>query len=547
MSTSKHINLLCVIAVILALLIGLLFVHGEGLGIQIKDQTAGYESRLFDTSKVHTIDILVEDWDAFLATALLEEYSACNVIIDGEVFSNVGLRSKGNMSLTTITAENSQRFSFKLEFDHYDSTNQYYGLDKLSLSSMIQDNTMMKDYLTYRMMNEFGVPAPLCSFVYITINGEEWGLYLAAEAVEESFLMRNYGRNHGELYKPNYIGMGGGLGDGQELDFEDFADSEAPENMPPDGSGSAMMPGINDTTLQYVDDQIINYSSIFNNAKTDVTLADKQRLIASLKALSSYEVLESVLDADQVIRYFVVHNYVVNADSYTGSMVHNYYLYEDSGRLSMIPWDYNLAFGTFHGTDAARMLSDDIDAPLCVTGSGRPMIDWIFSSEEYTALYHEYFQEFLDTVDIDAIIDQAQTLISPYVKKDPTKFCTYEEFDKGVETLSAFCQLRTRSIADQLAGGDGAVDASSINLFDMGALDNSLGEEVPSPDMSSPPSNSDAEIQNMQPIQGGTMQEGLVPPDQVGIGAGPTDNQWILGISAASLAAGLLFVIKFRR
>ena len=28
-------------------------------------------------------------------------------------------------------------------------------------------------------------------------------------------------------------------------------------------------------------------------------------------------------------------------------MIHNYYLYEEDGQLSMIPWDYNLAFGGF--------------------------------------------------------------------------------------------------------------------------------------------------------------------------------------------------------
>ncbi len=56
---------------------------------------------------------------------------------------------------------------------------------------------------------------------------------------------------------------------------------------------------------------------------------------------------------DEVLRYFVVHNFVVNGDSYTGSMIHNYYLYEQDGKLSMIPWDYNLAFGGFQGSDAA--------------------------------------------------------------------------------------------------------------------------------------------------------------------------------------------------
>ena len=80
-----------------------------------------------------------------------------------------------------------------MEFDHYDSSKTYYGLDKLNLNNLIQDNTMMKDYLVYRLMGDFGVAAPLCSYVYLTVNGEDWGLYLAVEGVEEAFLRRNYG------------------------------------------------------------------------------------------------------------------------------------------------------------------------------------------------------------------------------------------------------------------------------------------------------------------------------------------------------------------
>ena len=38
---------------------------------------------------------------------------------------------------------------------------------------------------------------------------------------------------------------------------------------------------------------------------------------------------ERVVDIEEVIRYFVVHNFVLNFDSYTGSMIHNYYLYEE--------------------------------------------------------------------------------------------------------------------------------------------------------------------------------------------------------------------------
>ena len=179
------------------------------------------------------------------------------------------------------------------------------------------------------------------------------------------------------------------------------------------------------------------------------------------------------MDIDSVLRYFVVHNYVVNSDSYTGSMVHNYYLYEEDGLLSMIPWDYNLAFGTFMGGSADSSVNDPIDSPLSVSGNGeRPMADWIFQNEEYTELYHQYFSEFLETVDIQKIIEDAEALIAPYVEKDPTKFYTFEEFEKGVSTLKEFCKLRTESIESQLLYGEDfvSVDASHISTSDMGSM-----------------------------------------------------------------------------
>ena len=109
------------------------------------------------------------------------EINSCNVTIDGETAKNVGIRGKGNTSLSSVSSMDSDRYSFKIEFDQYDSTLSYHGLDKPSLNNLIQDNTYMKDYLVYTMMNEFGAAAPLCSFVYITVNGEDWGLYLEEE------------------------------------------------------------------------------------------------------------------------------------------------------------------------------------------------------------------------------------------------------------------------------------------------------------------------------------------------------------------------------
>ena len=146
MSTHRRIDVICVTAVVLSLLLTIAFMNGEALGIQSADSELGYESRLFDTSVVHTIDIVMDDWDEFIETCENEEYAVCAVVIDGEAYKNVGIRAKGNTSLSTVSQMGSSRYSFKIEFDQYDSTKSYYGLDKLSLNNLIQDNTMTVSY-----------------------------------------------------------------------------------------------------------------------------------------------------------------------------------------------------------------------------------------------------------------------------------------------------------------------------------------------------------------------------------------------------------------
>lgn len=495
MSGSKHFDRIAVVTTVLILVLTILFTNGATLGIAATEHTMGYENRLFDNTKVHTVDIVMDDWEDFIADAANEEYYAASVVIDGESYKNVGIRAKGNTSLSTVASLDSERYSFKIEFDHYDSSKSYHGLDKLSLNNLIQDSTMMKDYLTYTMMNEFGVNSSLCSYVYITVNGEDWGLYLAVEGVEESFLERNYGSDYGELYKPDSLSFGGGGGNGKDFDLserfdgdrqngKDFDPSERFDGDGQNGGfhfdGGGMGAGSSsDVKLQYIDDESDSYSNIWDNAKTDITENDQKRLIESLKKLSNSEDIESVVDVEQVIRYFVVHNYVCNDDSYTGMMVHNYYLYEEGGQLSMIPWDYNLGFGTFSAGDATGTVNTPIDAPVSGgSGEDRPMWNWILSDEVYTELYHRYFSDFLSSIDIQGIIDNAYNLIQSYVEKDPTAFYTYEEFETGVETLRQFCALRSESVSMQLESGETTedmsyVDASSLTLSDMGSMNSS--------------------------------------------------------------------------
>lgn len=477
MSTSSNLDRICVAALALAVLIAALAFCAPALGYEAASGgvVLGYEERLFDTSVVHTIDIVMDDWEGFIAGCEDEEYVLCDLVIDGEEQPGAGIRAKGNTSLSSVAAYGNDRYSFKIEFDHYDSSLSYYGLDKLNLNNIIQDNTYMKDFLSYQLMAAAGAAAPLCSYVWITVNGEDWGLYLAVEGVEESFLLRNYGTDYGELYKPDSMEMGGGRGSGGGFggrggmggmpsdmgeppeDMGGMPDmSEMPEmgeipdmgevpemgEMPEigGGMGGGMMGGSSDVLLVYTDDDYDSYANIFDNAKTDVSNADKDRLIDALQALG-----------------------------------------EDGGLLSMLPWDYNLAFGGFMGSsDAEALVNWSIDDP---TSDGdtesRPMLAWIFESEEYTELYHAAFAEFIESVftsgEFERLFDETVELISPYVERDPTKFCTYEEFELGAETLREFCLLRAESIGYQLAGEDVTVDASGLDISAMGSMNNTAG------------------------------------------------------------------------
>lgn len=606
MSTHKHFDKICCSFLAAILLLTLLFVNGQKLGVQASGLEMGYEARLFDTSRVHTIEIVMDDWDAFLDTCTNEEYTDCTVVIDGEAYKNTGIRAKGNTSLTQVAAYGNNRYSFKLEFDHYNSQSTYYGLDKLCLNNLIQDNTYLKDYLVYQMMAQAGAAAPLCSFVNISVNGEVWGLYLAVEGIEEAFLTRSYGSDYGCLYKPDSMDMGGGapdMGDaapdmaGGAPDMGDFPDmaGSAPDmnDAAPDMAGGApdmaggapdmgsRAMGSDDVLLKYIDDDPDSYPNIFDNAKPDITTADQNRLIASLKALSSGSNLTETVAIEQVLRYFVVHNFVLNFDSYTGSMIHNYYLYEEDGRLAMLPWDYNLAFGGFStGTSAGSLVNYPIDTPVSGGDTAdRPMLAWIFQNEKYTKLYHQYMEEFIteyfDSGLFSRQIDTLKELLSPYVAEDPTKFCTYEEFETGIDTLKEFCLLRSESISRQLEGSLGStsdtqeaaslVDVGDLDISDMGTMQltqhssqKGAGRELPAsnfPGQGQMQEAADGSFPEQGEVQdaanGNFPGQGQMPnradnsfPGQDSMSAAP----WaLLAASLIILAGGLIFAFLYRR
>ena len=466
-----------------------------------------YESKLFDTDQIMDIDILMDedDWNDMLENAISEEYYSCDVVVNGKTFYSVGIWPKGNTSLSSIANDpDTDRYSFKLEFDHYIEGQTCYGLDKLILNNNYADATNMKEAIVYDMYQYLGVDASLYNYAKICVNGDYWGVYLALEAVEDSFMLRSYGTEDGNLYKPESMGIGGGVDGngfpqkGEMPDGEDFPQKgETPdgEDFPqmgeaPNGEAAdikmGIMGGNGGADLNYTDDDLDSYSTIWDGEITDSDKKDHKRVVEALKNISEGTDLETYMDVDNILKYMAVHTFVVNDDSLSGTMAHNYYLYEYNGKLNILPWDYNLSFGGMsmggkmggQSLGATSVINDAIDTPFSITD----FFDALLENEEYLEQYHGYLNELVEKYvnggEFEKTYERIRSQIDDLVGNDPTAFYSYEEYEEAANMLIEVVQLRAKSVSGQLAGTIPSTDEGqqqdSSNLIDGSDIDLSV-------------------------------------------------------------------------
>ncbi len=616
MIKSNRINVIIAVAVAFALIVSIVLVGFGNMqeGNGGKSTEAEYATKIFGTDII-SIEIIAdkEDWQEMLNNAISEQFIMADVIVNGTKFQNVGIRPKGNSSLTQVASSDSDRYSFRLQFDEYIKGQTCFGLESFVVNNMLGDNTYMKEYVSYELMHEIGVDAPYFGYADIKVNGENWGLYLAVELYNDSYEQRVFGDTSGMLYNVKSMDMGGNKagnqqgqpggnaptmpgGDVRDVptmpggDVPTMPDGNAPSmpdgNAPtmPDGSAQAMpggdvptmpdgsapamsdgsaptMPGgqnsrpqrpgdgsnrssraqqnSQDTigsqpfpstgdssnsdpnqqpnaggnmkppqmggeafdkargfggrggssggSLEYSDDNTSSYSAIFNNVVGKGTESDYQRVVQAIKALSEGKDLEKYFDVDQILRYLAAHTIVVNLDSYSSSMAQNYYIYERDGKITVLPWDYNLAWGGFQNGSASSVINFPIDTPVSgVEMSSRPLIEKLFSNTEYLERYHSYLQQLVDNYFANGKfgekINALDTLISDYVKNDTTAFCTYEEYKTAISTFITLGNLRSESIQGQLDGTvpststeqnkstDQLISAGDLKLTDLGSM-----------------------------------------------------------------------------
>lgn len=499
MIESKKISIIAAAAMVVAIaivLVMMLLPDGKLKEALTAEAEPIYANQLFGT-EIMTIDIIADEtaWQNMLDNAMSEEYISVDVVINNKKISNVGIRPKGNNSLQQVSSSDSNRYSFKIKFDEYVDGQTCYGLDMLVLNNMIGDAACMKEYTAFDMMKSLGIETPYFNYADISLNGEKWGLYFAIEAYNDSYKQRVSGDESGVLYNVKTVGGMGGNDNGM-MNSESSSENKQPAADNPEKQGfdrngkdrmsGGMGAGSSGGALLYTDGNSSSYPAIFRNAVgNNSTEEDYQRVITAIKALNESENIEEYFDVDEILRYLAVHTAVVNLDSYSSEMAQNYYIYEYGGKLQILPWDYNYAWGAFMGGNASDTINFPIDTPVCgVEMSERPLISKLLENEEYLAKYHSYLEQLMDNYFADgnfsAKLDKINDVIDNYVKNDPTAFYTYDEYLKAIDTFKKIAELRMTSIKGQLDGAipatteeqkaspDKLVDTAGVNLSDLG-------------------------------------------------------------------------------
>ncbi len=394
MTNTRLILLVLMLVLFASLFVWAYTVHGTGTVTVYGDE---YVDKYFQRDQVMEVNIEINEdsWNEMMADPIAEEFATATVTINGDTYPSVRIRPKGNSSLMSVARSDSDRCSFKLNFNDIVQNQTMVGLTQLNLNNCFADPSYMREYLSYQIFEEMGVAVPAFAYAAVSVNGEYFGLYLAVESVLEPYLERNFSDITGDLYKS--VG----------------------------------------NTLKYKGDNPADYQDL--EVKSTMKNADWSKLTKMLEVLNNGVDIEKYFDVDAALRYIAVNTALANFDSYQGNFGHNYYLYEQNGVFTILPWDLNMSFGGFgFGGDASRLY---IDEPIQGALAERPLVARLLADEKFRQTYHSYLEQ-VATQHLSGGYLEKETarlfeLIAEYVKTDPTAFYTYEQFEQSISGTSA--------------------------------------------------------------------------------------------------------------
>ena len=365
---------------------------------------------LYDAQTLRTLYLRFhhEDWyeqmEAFYRTDI--EVPA-ELIVDGEVYPEVGVHFRGTSSYFTVGSE---KKSFNIAVDYGEDGQRLYGYKTLNLLNGHVDGSFLREVL-YNQISRDYIPAMKTNLVKLVINGENWGVYINLQQYNKDFLAEWFDTKGGIRWK---IGPGRG------------------------------------GALNYVGDDPTAYQETYQ-LKTKNVENPWEGLIALTKMLDDstpdaelVEKLPSILNIDQVLWQLAVSNVFMDDDGY----IHkggDYALYQDvNGRFHLIPHDNNesLRFGRSGrggpggggpgGWSWGDLESGMVSPVAHEDNAARPLIKRLLSNPEWRARYLAHVRtvtdEWLDWEVLEPIIKEYQTLIDAEVQQDDKKLYGYEEF-----------------------------------------------------------------------------------------------------------------------
>ena len=210
-------------------------VEGEGLAdwtteTHSNDVDPDYDI-VFATDKVQRLDIVIEasEWSSMQSNlASIQssggggpgsfptespDYFKCQVYHNDKQWYDVGIRYKGNSSLSSAYRAGNGKKPLRLEFDEFEddipeiNNQRFYGFKELSLSSNYDDGSLMREKVANDLYRDFGVPAPHAAYYEIYIDHGDgpiyFGLYTIVEVVFNTMLTKSFGSESGNCYKPD--------------------------------------------------------------------------------------------------------------------------------------------------------------------------------------------------------------------------------------------------------------------------------------------------------------------------------------------------------
>ncbi len=124
-----------------------------------------------------------------------------SISINGAKYDGAGVRYKGNSSYFRTRNETLKKlpFNIKLDFQKKGSKTKE-GYTTIKLSNAFLDPSFIRDPLAYEVIRNY-MPAPLCNFAKLSVNGKPFGLYVNTESIDKVFIQKHFGTTTGHIIK----------------------------------------------------------------------------------------------------------------------------------------------------------------------------------------------------------------------------------------------------------------------------------------------------------------------------------------------------------